>query len=93
LAAWVGDYAAHIMVAQAPFGSCPMCEIPVGATIRHSTVDPLDQSRDQHICLELLKEPNLDTLHPLVFIQFTTSSGNTLFATSITDGSLMNCIM
>jgi hypothetical protein len=34
LAAWVGDYPEQVMVAQVSYGSCAMCEIPKGATIR-----------------------------------------------------------
>jgi len=49
LAAWVGDYPEQVMVVQVPYGSCPMCEIPNGALMRHSTLGLLDYSRDQHV--------------------------------------------
>jgi len=65
LAAWVGDYPVQVMVAQVSYGSCPMCEIPKGAPMGHSTFRALDNSRDQHIYSELLEDNNLDTLHTL----------------------------
>ena len=65
LAAWVGDYPEQVMVAQVSYGSCPMCEIPKGAPMGHSTFRPLDNPRDQHAYLELLDETNIDVLHTL----------------------------
>jgi len=35
LAAWVGDYPEQVMVAQASYGSCPICESPKGAPMGH----------------------------------------------------------
>jgi hypothetical protein len=46
LAACIGDYPDQVMVAQVSYGSCPMCEIPQGAPMGHSTIRPLDNSRD-----------------------------------------------
>jgi hypothetical protein len=63
LAAWVGDYLEQVMIAQVSYGSCPMCEIPKGAPMGHSTFRPLDNSRDQHIYLELLEDNHIDALH------------------------------
>ena len=65
LAAWVGDYPEQVMVAQVSYGSCPMCEIPQGALMGHSTCRALDNSRDQNIYPELLDKPNIDVLHTL----------------------------
>jgi len=42
LAAWVGDYPEQVMVPQVSYGLCPMCEIPNGAPMGHSTFRPLD---------------------------------------------------
>jgi len=63
LAAWVGDYPEQVMIAQVSYGSCPMCEIPKGAPMGHSTFWPLDNSRDQHIYSELLEDNHIDALH------------------------------
>jgi hypothetical protein len=65
LAAWVGDYPEQVMIAQVPYGSCPMCEIPKCALMGHSTFQPLDNSRDQHIYSELLEDNHIDALHTL----------------------------
>jgi len=65
LAAWVGDYPEQFMIAQVSYGSCPMCEIPEGVPMGHSTFRPLDNSREQHIYLELLEDNHIDTLHTL----------------------------
>jgi len=65
LAAWVGDYPEQVMIAQVSYGSCPMCEIPTGALMEHSTIRPLDDTRDQDVYLELLDETNIDILHNL----------------------------
>ena len=65
LAAWVGDYPEQVMVAQVSYGSCPMCEIPKGAPMGHSSFRPLDNSTDQHIYSELLEDNNIDALHTL----------------------------
>jgi hypothetical protein len=65
LAAWVGDYPEQVLIAQVSYGSCPMCEIPKGAPMGHSTCRALDNSRDQHVYSELLDEPNIDVLHTL----------------------------
>jgi len=46
LAAWVGDYQEPVMIAQVLYGSCPMCEIPTGAPMGHSTIRLLDTQRD-----------------------------------------------
>jgi hypothetical protein len=63
LAAWVGDYPEHVMVAQVSNGSCPMCEIPKGAPMGHSTFRSLDDSREQHIYMDLLEDNNIDALN------------------------------
>jgi hypothetical protein len=63
LAAWVGDYPEQVMIAPVSYGSCPMCEIPKGAPMGHSTFRPLDNSRDQHIYSELLVDNHIDALH------------------------------
>ena len=65
LAAWVGDYPEQVMIAQVSYGSCPMCEIPTGALMGHSTCRGLDNLRDQHVYPELLAETNIDVLHTL----------------------------
>jgi len=65
LAVWVGDYLEQVMVAQVSYDSCPMCGIPKGARIGHSTFRPLDNSRDQHIYSELLENNNIDALYTL----------------------------
>ena len=65
LAAWVSDYPEQVMVAQVSYGSCPMCEIPNGAPIGHSTFRPLDNSGDQRIYSELLADNILHALHAL----------------------------
>jgi len=46
LAAWVGDYPEQVMIAYVLYGSCPMCEIPKGVPMGHSTIRPLDNPRD-----------------------------------------------
>jgi len=53
------------MVAQISYGSCPMCAIPDGALMGHSTFQPLDNPQDQHVYLELLDKTNIDVLHTL----------------------------
>jgi len=63
LVAWVWDHPEQVMFAQVSYGSCPMCEIPTGAPMGHSTFRPLDNSRDQHIQWELLEDDNIDALH------------------------------
>jgi len=65
LAAWVWDYPEHVMIAQVSYGSYPMCEIPKGALMGHSTIRPLDHPRDQDVYSELLDEPIIDVLHSL----------------------------
>jgi len=65
LAAWVGDYPEQVMIAVVSYGSCPMCEIPKGAPMGHSTCRALDNSRDQHVHSELLDETHIDVLHTL----------------------------
>ena len=62
-AARVRDYPDQVMVAQVSYGSCLMCEMSKGVPMGHSTFRPLDNSRDQHIHLELLQDNNIDTLH------------------------------
>jgi len=64
-AASVRDYPKHVMVAQVSYGSCPMWEIPKGALTEHSTFQPLNDLRDQHIYLELLDKPYVNVLHTL----------------------------
>jgi hypothetical protein len=64
-AAWVGDYPEQVMIAQVSYGSCPMCEIPKGAPMQHSTCQVLDNSRDLYVYSELLDETNNDVLHTL----------------------------
>ena len=51
------------MIAQDSYGSCPMCEIPKGAQMGHSTFRPLDNSSNQHIYSELLEDNHIDALH------------------------------
>jgi hypothetical protein len=63
MATWVGDYLEQVIIAQVSYGSCPICEIPKGAPMGHSTFQPLDNSGDQHICSELLEDNNIDALH------------------------------
>ena len=53
------------MVSQVSYGSYPMCEIPKSEPMGHSTFQPLDISRDQHISSELLEDNNIDALHTL----------------------------
>jgi len=65
LAAWVRDYLDQDTVAQGSYGSCLMCEIPQGAPIAHSTLRPLNNSRDQHIYSKLLQDNSIDALQPL----------------------------
>jgi len=64
-AAWVRDYPEQVMIAQVSYGSCPMCEIPKGAPMGHSTCRVLDNPRDQHVYSELLDETNIYVLHTL----------------------------
>jgi hypothetical protein len=63
LAAWVGDYPEQVMVTEVSYGSYPMCEIPKVTPMGHYTFRPLDNSRDQHIYLELLADNSIDALH------------------------------
>jgi hypothetical protein len=42
-----------------------MWEIPKGVPMGHSTFRPLDNSKDWHICSELLKDNNDHALHTL----------------------------
>jgi hypothetical protein len=65
LAVWVGDYLELVMVAQVSYGSCLMCEIPIGAPMGDSTFQPLDNPQDQHVYCNLLDETNIDVLHTL----------------------------
>jgi len=65
LAAWVGDYPEQVMIAQVSYGSCPMCEVPKGAPMGHSTFRALNNSRDLHVYTELLNKTNIDVLHTL----------------------------
>jgi len=65
LVAWVRDYPEQVMIAQVSFGSSPMCEIPEGAPMGHSTCRALDNSRDRHVYSMLLDETNIDVLHTL----------------------------
>ena len=63
LAPWVGDYPEQVMVAQVSYGSCPLCEIPKGVPMRHSTFRPLDNARYQHSYSEQLDDNNIGALH------------------------------
>jgi len=65
LATSVGDCPEQVIVDQVSYGLCPMCEIPKGAPIGHSTFRPLDNSRYQHLYTELLQDNNIDALHNL----------------------------
>jgi len=65
LAAWVGDHPEQVKVAQVLSGSCPVCEIPKGVPMGHSTFWPLDNSGDQHINSELVEDNNIDALYNL----------------------------
>jgi len=67
LAAWVRDYLDQVMVAQAWYSSCEMCEIRKGAPMGHSYFQPLHNSRDQHLYPELLEDNNLYTFPTLGF--------------------------
>jgi hypothetical protein len=67
LAAWVRDYPEQVMIAKVPSGSYPMCEIPKCVLMGHSTIRPLDISRDQHTYSELLQDNDLNALHMLGF--------------------------
>jgi len=65
LAAWVGDYPEQVLVAPVIYGSCPMCDIPNSVPMGHSTFQPHNDPRNQHIYLELVENNNVDTLvHP-----------------------------
>jgi len=44
-----------------------MGEIPKGAPMGHSTLQLLDNVRDQHVYLELLDKTTIDVLHTLGF--------------------------
>jgi len=37
VAGWVGNYPEQVMLAQISYGSCPMCKIPKGVPMGHST--------------------------------------------------------
>jgi len=63
IAAWVGDYPEQFMVAQVSYGSCPMCAIPRGAPMGHSSLRPLDNPPDQDFSSERLDETKHDVLH------------------------------
>jgi hypothetical protein len=65
LAAWVGDYPEQVMVAQVSYGLCPMCKIPKGALMGHSTFQLLNNSREQHNYSALLEDNNIDALNTL----------------------------
>jgi hypothetical protein len=64
-AAWVGEYPEQVTVARVSYSSCPMCEIHKGAPMGHSTFQPLDHPRDQHVYWEHLGKTNIDVLHTL----------------------------
>jgi len=64
-AAKVKDYPEQVMVAQVSYGSSALCENPNGAPMLHWTFQPLDNSRDHKIYLELLVDNNIDTPHTL----------------------------
>jgi len=49
LAAWVGNYPEHLMIAPVSYDSFPVCGIPKCAPMGHSTCQALDNSRDQHV--------------------------------------------
>jgi hypothetical protein len=63
--AWVRDYPEQVIIAHVSYGSCPMCEIPTGAPMGHSTCRTLDNSRDQFVYSELLDATNIDVLDTL----------------------------
>jgi len=65
LAAWVRDNPEQVMVPQVLYGLCPMCEIPKGALMGHSTFRPLNNPRDQFVYLELPDKTNIHVLHTL----------------------------
>jgi len=65
LAAWVGDCPEQVMIAQLSYSSFPMCEIPKGAPMGHSTIRPLNNPRDQNVHSELLDARTIDVLHTL----------------------------
>jgi len=63
LAACFGDFPEQVMVAQVSYGSYPVCGIPKGVLMGHSSFRPLHNSRDQQIYLELLEDNNIHALH------------------------------
>jgi len=65
LAAWVGDCQEQVMVAEVSYGLSLICEILKGAPMWHWIFQPLDNSRGQHVHLELKNESNIDVLHTL----------------------------
>jgi hypothetical protein len=42
-----------------------MCEIPKGAPMGHSIIQPLDNTRDQDVYSELLHKADINVLHTL----------------------------
>ena len=63
LAAWVGDYPEHVMIARVSYGSCPICEIPKGAPMGHSGQQrTIYNLRDQETYSELLDHEQIDEL-------------------------------
>jgi hypothetical protein len=65
LAAWAGDYVERVIFPHVLYGSCPMCNVPDGAPMRHSMFQPHDHSRDHPLHMEMLEENTIDTLHTL----------------------------
>jgi len=63
LATWVGDYLEHVMMAEVSYGSGPMCEIPNGAALGHSTCHVLNKSKDYRVQSAHLDETNIYILH------------------------------
>jgi len=66
-AAWVREYPEQVIVALVSYGSCPMCEIPNGASMGLWIFWPPDNSGDHHDYLELLANTIIDALHSLGF--------------------------
>ena len=53
------------MIALVSYGAYPMCEIPNGAPLGHSTCRALDNSEAQHVHSQLPDECNVNVLHTL----------------------------
>ena len=90
--AWVGDHPEQVMFSQGPDGSGPMCEIPKGVPMGHSTLGPLNNPRDQDAYSDLVEETSIDVLYTLGVYPIRNQFWRYPFAMSISFGSRMNCI-